>query len=98
MTPATISAVLEKVHDPELGIDIVALGLIYDIWSDDAAIVVQMTTTTPFCPMSEAIVESAQALLQEEYPAARVRVEVVSTPPWDVGMLDDRARNLLGIR
>jgi metal-sulfur cluster biosynthetic enzyme len=85
------------VYDPELGIDIVALGLVYGIAVDHGEAVVTMTTTSPSCPLGSVITESAEAVLRGVFPGESVLVETTFDPPWNVGMADDRARDWLGL-
>ena len=70
------------VLDPELGIDVVALGLIYDIDVDDGRITVSMTLTTPGCPVSEQLPAEVEAAVATAFPRASVDVQVVWDPPW----------------
>mgnify|MGYP001358421109 FL=1 len=74
--------VLRHVPDPELGLDIVTLGLVYGIEADDERIHVRLTTTTPTCPMGGAIQGMVERALQYSYPEHTIKVELVSEPPW----------------
>lgn len=73
---------LAEVWDPELGIDIVSLGLIYDVRIDGDRIDVDMTLTTPGCPVSEQLPAEAHAALQRALPDSTITVNVVWDPPW----------------
>lgn len=95
--PERALSALRGVVDPELGIDIVALGLVYAVRADGAGIEVEMTLTTPGCPVSEALpAEACQAL--ESALAVPVRVAVVWDPPWTPDRIDPAAAASLGLR
>lgn len=73
---------LHSVYDPELGLDIVSMGLVYDIRDEDEAIVIEMTLTTPGCPVSESLPEEARAAAQSVAGDTAVDLRVVWDPPW----------------
>jgi len=89
--------VLHQVVDPELGLDIVDLGLVYAIRPEAGGIVVEMTLTTPGCPVSESLPAEALAALQEALDVP-VSVEVVWQPPWTPDRIDPVAATALGLR
>lgn len=97
MNPGHVARLLSNVYDPELGIDIVALGLVYGIRVGDGLIEVELTTTSADCPMGSAILEAAEQFLMLQTQGCEVRVNATFDPPWDVNMVDDRARSWLGI-
>ena len=82
MTEAEAWAALAQVVDPELGIDIVELGLVYGLEVDERAVNVTMTLTTPGCPLHDVIVDGVERALARP-GGPRVDVEVVWDPPWD---------------
>ena len=84
---------LKNVKDPELGIDIYTLGLIYKITIDKEGIEVLMTLTSPLCPFGGEIVESVENAL-EKLGAGDVRVEITFDPPWEA---TDELRMMLGV-
>lgn len=90
---------LGDVIDPELGLDIVSLGLIYDIQQVDGRILVDMTLTTPGCPASQSLsAMAAQALADVgSRPIESVEVRLVWDPPWSPMMIDAHAATALGI-
>ncbi|MHB1209338.1 MAG: metal-sulfur cluster assembly factor [Acidimicrobiales bacterium] len=90
---------LGDVIDPELGLDIVSLGLVYDIREESGALVLEMTLTTPGCPASESLsAMAAQALADAgSRPVETVDVRLVWDPPWSPLMIDERAAAALGI-
>ncbi len=90
---------LRDVYDPELGLDIVSLGLVYDLHAEDDRVVIAMTLTTPGCPVSESLPdEAAFAAASALGPsgAARVDLQVVWDPPWTPELLSDEAATRLG--
>ncbi len=90
---------LAGVYDPELYLDVVSLGLVYDVRVDDGILVVEMTMTTPGCPVSESLPEEARdAVQQAAGDCLAVSVRVVWDPPWDPSMMDDTAASAFGFR
>jgi metal-sulfur cluster biosynthetic enzyme len=90
---------LAGVYDPELYLDVVSLGLVYDVRVDDGVLVVEMTMTTPGCPVSESLPEEAKAAVRQAgRDGLPVDVRVVWDPPWDPSMMDDAAAASLGFR
>jgi metal-sulfur cluster biosynthetic enzyme len=89
---------LRSVVDPELGLDIVDLGLVYRVAAEaDGAIAVEMTLTTPGCPVSESLPAEARAVLAAALPVP-VRVDVVWDPPWDPDRITPEGAAALGLR
>ncbi|WP_040606428.1 metal-sulfur cluster assembly factor [Salsuginibacillus kocurii] len=92
---------LEQVIDPELGVDIVNLGLVYEIHVDEQSNVkVEMTLTSMGCPLAGTIVsdiKKALSDLQEFGEINDVDVEIVWNPPWDKSMMSRYAKIALGI-
>ncbi len=90
---------LAGVYDPELYLDVVSLGLVYDVREQDGSIVVEMTMTTPGCPVSETLPEEAKtAVRQAAGDGYAVDVRVVWEPPWSPDMMDETAATALGFR
>lgn len=99
ITAETVSAVLSRVIDPEVGINIVDLGLIYEVLvnEDGTEMQVRMTMTTPACPMGSHISHEVREALQQHWPELRrVEVELVWDPPWSNERLSEEARRQLG--
>ena len=100
MTTITEAAVLEtlrQVIDPELGCNIVDLGLIYDVAITDAKVAVVMTLTTSGCPMHESIRWGAQNALLTLEGVEAAEVEVVWDPPWHPSMMTEVGRSVTGV-
>jgi len=90
---------LRGVVDPELGLDIVALGLVYDVRLEGDRVVVEMTLTTPGCPVSESLPDEAYYVVREALGSDRaeqVEVRVVWDPPWTPERMRPEAAALLG--
>lgn len=96
-----IRAALQEVYDPEIGLDIMTMGLVYRIEAGLEKVVIDMTLTTPGCPVSDSLPEEArQAAARALDPGGdqRVDLEVVWDPPWTPEMIDDEALAELGYR
>lgn len=88
---------LREVIDPELGCNIVDLGLIYEIQIDGSKVAVTMTLTSPTCPVQESIALGAQNALLDMEAVEEVEISLVWEPPWSPARLSNRARSQLGI-
>ena len=86
---------LYEVYDPELGVNVVDLGLVYDVEVQGSAVDVAMTMTTPGCPMHDAITEGAQAAVEAVAGVRQARIHVVWTPPWDPSRMSEAGRREL---
>ncbi|CEA02195.1 hypothetical protein BN1050_01166 [Metalysinibacillus saudimassiliensis] len=95
----SILSVLENVIDPELGIDIVNLGLVYDVSLDEeGTAVITMTLTSMGCPMAPVIVDQVQTALSELPEVKKTEVDIVWSPPWSKDMMSRYAKIALGVR
>jgi metal-sulfur cluster biosynthetic enzyme len=97
ITEAAILDTLRQVIDPELGCNIVDLGLIYSVTITDAKVAVVMTLTTPGCPMHESIRWGAQNALLTLHGVGAAEVEVVWDPPWHPSMMTEFGRAATGV-
>jgi len=89
---------LKAVVDPEIGIDIVNLGLIYDVGISDNNITVKMTLTGPGCPVGPMLQSQVYGIAAGMPGARNVQVDMVWTPPWDPRtMASEEAKDVLGI-
>lgn len=90
-------ASLQQVIDPEIGLNIVDLGLVYQIDFDEAEkkVFVSMTLTTQFCPMGESIHNSATRALQQAFPAYVIQVDLVFDPPWSHERISEQGQLFL---
>src|SRR5690606_34193381 len=85
---------LKEVYDPELGINVVDLGLIYEVREETDKLYVRMTLTTPGCPMHDTIVGAVEWVLKDEKP--KIEVDVVWEPAWNPSKMSDWAKDMLG--
>ncbi|MEI2724332.1 MAG: metal-sulfur cluster assembly factor [Verrucomicrobiota bacterium] len=89
---------MRQVIDPEIGCNVVDLGLIYGITITGTKVTVQMTLTTPGCPMSESIAQGAQWALVGLAGVEEAAVEIVWDPPWQPLMMTEIGRAAVGMR
>jgi metal-sulfur cluster biosynthetic enzyme len=88
---------LRQVVDPEIGCNIVDLGLVYSVAIQGARVTVQMTLTTPGCPMHDSIGWGVKTALLNLEGIEDADVQVVWEPPWHPSMMSQTARAQLGI-
>jgi metal-sulfur cluster biosynthetic enzyme len=89
--------VLRGVIDPEIGCNIVDLGLIYSVTITGANIAISMTLTTPGCPMHESIRTGVENALLQLDGVEDVQVDLVWEPPWNPSMMTEFGRAAIGI-
>lgn len=99
---AAVWAVLKTCYDPEIPVNIVDLGLVYDVHAVDTDeggnhVEVLMTLTAPGCGMGPFIVDDVRAKVLEVENVTEVHVELVFDPPWDRAMMSDEAKLQLGM-
>ena len=91
LTEVAVLAALRQVLDPEIGMNIVDLGLIYDVKIAGSGVCIAMTLTTAGCPMSESIRSGAECALLNLAGVTAAHVELVFDPPWHPGMISPEA-------
>ena len=97
MSEDDVRAALKTVEDPEAGMDIVDLGLVYGIEAADERIRVEMTMTSPACPAAPFLVDEATAAIRAIAPdGVDVQVELVWEPPWTPDRMSDEAKARFG--
>ena len=89
---------LHEVMDPELGISLVDLGLIYGVEITDTKVGVKMTFTTPACPMVHFIVSSVEGAVKKVEGVGEVDVQLVWDPPWTPDKMSDAGKEKLGLK
>lgn len=94
----TVLETLRQLIDPEIGCNIVDLGLIYDVAITGGAVTVTMTLTTPGCPMHDSISYGVKNALLGLDGVQDVEVAVVWDPPWNPGMMSEAGRAAVGLR
>jgi metal-sulfur cluster biosynthetic enzyme len=96
-TPETIRKALRGVKDPELNLNIVDIGLVYDIAIDEAGHVqVKMTLTSPGCPAGPEIVGDVKRTIEDLEGVTGAEVEIVWEPYWTPERMDPRIRAFMG--
>jgi metal-sulfur cluster biosynthetic enzyme len=98
ITLENIYEALKTVYDPEIPVNIVDLGLVYDVQLKDTGdVYVQMTLTFPGCGMGPYIGQQAEWAVQELDGVEEVEIEMVFDPPWSPELISEEARSQLGI-
>jgi metal-sulfur cluster biosynthetic enzyme len=96
MTETDVRDALREVLDPELGVSIVELGLVYGIAVDGGVVTVTMTMTTEACPLRDYLQDLVESeIMTRVADVERVIVDIVSDPPWTEDMMSDAARRHL---
>ena len=93
-----VRAACASVADPEFGLSIDDLGLIYDVVIEGSAVMVAMTLTTPSCPAGDVMVGAVHAAVSQVPGVAAVEVRLVWDPAWTPEMVSARGREQLGWR
>ncbi len=92
-----VLGMLRSVIDPELGVNIVDLGLVYDvIIAADGSVAIEMTLTTPGCPLGGFLDDQIRACLAQLPQVRGVAVRLVWEPPWSPEAMSEAAREQLG--
>ena len=98
ITEKDVRKALKTVKDPELNLDLVVLGLVYDIQiAEDGAVRVVMSLTSPGCPVAGQIVEDARTAVLGVEGVERAEVELTFDPPWTPERISPLIRSSLGI-
>ncbi len=85
---------LKKVQDPELGLDLWTLGLIYTITIEKTKIIIRMTLTSPMCPFGPMMIADVEKRVKELKGVTTVKVDITFNPPWKP---TEEVRELLGV-
>lgn len=97
ITKEKITDILRTVIDPEIGINIVDLGLVYDINISENIIDIRMTLTTPGCPMHGSITNWVKRIIEMTIPDVSVNVNLVWEPKWTPDKMSEEAKLQLGM-
>jgi metal-sulfur cluster biosynthetic enzyme len=96
-TEKEVLGALHNVIDPEVGLNIVDLGLIYGMEISDDRLRINLTMTTPACPMSEMILDNARQALASLVPeGTEIELNLVWEPPWDASKMSEYAHEYFG--
>jgi metal-sulfur cluster biosynthetic enzyme len=87
---------LRQVKDPEIGLNIVDLGLVYDVETEEGAVHVKMTLTSPGCPAGAQIMSDVDQTIRMLDGVTGVEVELVWEPFWTPERIDPKVRSFLG--
>jgi metal-sulfur cluster biosynthetic enzyme len=97
LTEKDVRDALKGVKDPELGLDLVVLGLVYDIEVEDADVKVLISLTSPLCPVAGQIVEDAKQAVLSVDGVEAADVELTFDPPWTPERISPLIRSSLGL-
>ena len=95
-TVEEVTEALTNVIDPELGLDFIELGLVYDIEIDDGEVDITFTLTTPGCPIGPQVTEQMKEFVSEVPGVEAVNPRMVFTPPWTPDRMSEDAKFALG--
>lgn len=96
-TDEQIRGALREVNDPEIGINIIDLGLVYGIEVSGADVHIKMTMTTPACPLHSYLSAASQKAIRKYFPdVGAIEIELVWDPPWDPAKMSPAAKQQLG--
>lgn len=94
---AEVLQLLKSVIDPEAGISIVDMGLIYDVDLQEDGVIITMTMTSAVCPMVDLLIEDVTQRLRQTFPPpANIVVKLTFEPPWTPDMMSESAREQFG--
>lgn len=97
VTEERVRSALCNVIDPELGINVVDLGLVYDVDVRDGHVHVAMTMTSPACPLGESLTAEAEVAIRKNVPeVTSVDVELTWEPRWNPSMMSEAVKTQLG--
>ena len=97
ITPDVVKLVLRRVRDPEINLNIVDLGLVYDIQVENNSVRVDMSLTSPGCPSGPEIMTEAEQQVKSIEGVGDVAINLVWSPPWSPERIDPRVRTYLGM-
>ncbi|HLH71674.1 MAG TPA: metal-sulfur cluster assembly factor [Chloroflexota bacterium] len=98
VTEEQVREAIRVVEDPEIGISIIDLGLVYDTEIQDHTVKVTMTLTSPFCPVGPYLTSQVEAVVSSLPDVEKVDVDITFNPPWDPRtMASDEVKAMLGL-
>ena len=90
--------ILKTVIDPELGVNIVDLGLIYKIgYNNETGIKIEMTLSTKGCPMGDVIMDNAKSVVEKKFPNKKLDLILVWEPAWSPDLVTPDGKTVLGL-
>ena len=96
ITPEQVKLVLRRVKDPELNLNIVDLGLIYDVHVEGPDVRIDMSLTSPGCPSGPEIMGEAETQLKSIPGVGKTEVNLIWSPPWTPERIEPRVRAYMG--
>lgn len=97
LTKDVVIEALKEVYDPEIPVNIVDLGLVYDVEVSDGEVAIEMTLTAQGCGMGPYIAQQAEWRVAELSGVEDVEVELVWDPPWSPELITEDGKRLLGL-
>lgn len=95
-TEEQIKEKLKTVKDPEIGLDIISLGLVYGVETTADKVKITMTLTSPMCPLGDTLLAEVKKALSE-LGATAAEVQLTFDPPWDTSKMSEAAKAELGV-
>ncbi len=88
---------LKQCYDPEIPINIYDLGLIYKLDIDGDKVNILMTLTSPFCPVTDYLIEDIKGKIRDIAGANEVNIDITFDPPWSLDKMSEKAKEQLGL-
>ncbi len=92
-----VISALKQCYDPEIPVNIYDLGLVYDISISGDDVKITMTLTSPFCPVTDYMIEDIKNKVKELSSANNVDLQITFDPPWDKNKMSEEAKSQLGL-
>jgi len=96
VSKAQILDTLRKVYDPEIGINIVDVGLVYRVEPFEDRVEIDFTLTSPGCPLADSIEADIKTMIRADWGIDQVETTLVWNPPWSIEYMSEEARLELG--
>lgn len=96
MNEAEVFEALRSVEDPEAGMSVVDLGLVYRVTAEENRVKIEMTMTSPACPLGDYLIDEVAAAVRQISPDAEVEVALVWDPPWTPERMSAEAQKRFG--
>ncbi|WP_457639799.1 metal-sulfur cluster assembly factor [Persephonella sp.] len=97
VTKEQVYQALKNVLDPEIGFNIVDLGLVYDVEVNNSDVKIKMTLSSPSCPLSGTILSWVESAVRNIEGVENVEVELVWDPPWSIERASEEVKKALGM-
>ena len=97
VTKEDVYKALKNVIDPEIGFNIIDLGLVYDVDIQDGNVKIKMTLSSPSCPLSGTILSWVESAVRNLEGVENVDIELVWDPPWTIERASDEVKKALGM-